>query len=324
MKGQKNAANYIRKGKKNKRIKKLRTSDFIAFILLLFFAVLAGINIKDYIGYYRLDFIQPVTGTLTDQISVQALVVRSETFVQAPKDGEFTPICEEGERVRCGTVIGYITDEKNGIRNKLAVLAPASGTVHYKFDGLEGILSADTLGEVSLDQVFATLGNGLNQETEPMLQEGKGHHVAKIIDNLDQYRVILALEDKDPYSVNSKISFALPDGDIVTGSISDKLETATSVYLIVGLSAGIPYLTENRAFTAQLILNQYNGLIIPKSAVTKDKTGSTGVFEKGSGELRFCPITIQGMVGDQVAVTGQDLKEVVSNPQRAYDGQKLY
>ena len=322
MKEQKTTKNSIRSYYKRK--KDFRIIDFIALIFLVFFAVLAGISIKDYIEYKMLDFTQTVTGTLDENLPVKVLVIRSETPIKAPTDGIFIPELNEGERVKEGAVIGYIESYNNGLNTKTEVMASKSGTVHYSLDGLEDMLSMESLNNLDLDKLFFSLDYLLKTNNDnnnsSQLNTGKGYTIAKIIDNLVNYTVILAYEGEDLFPSDGEISFIITGSDLpLNGSIIDKLTTENFTYLVLDVFPGsYDLLTENRYFDAEVIITEYSGIIIPLSAIIENNEGIKGVYQKYRGNLQFCPVKITGIIGNQAAVIGVDpLKEIVTNPNQA-------
>ena len=322
MKEQKTTKNPIRSYYKRK--KDFRIIDFIALIFLVFFAVLAGISIKDYIEHKVLDFTQTVTGTLDESLPVKVLVIRSETPIKAPTDGIFIPELNEGERIKEGAVIGYIEAYSNGLNTKTEVMASKSGTVHYSLDGLEDMLSMESLNNLDLDKLFFSLDYLLKTNNDnnnsSQLNTGKGYTIAKIIDNLVNYTVILAYEGEDLFPSDGEISFIITGSDLtLNGSLIDKLTTENFTYLVLDVFPGsYDLLTENRYFDAEAIITEYSGIIIPLSAIIEDNEGIKGVYQKYRGNLEFCPVEIIGIIGDQAAVIGVDpLKEIVTNPNQA-------
>lgn len=307
-------------GNKKKRTPKRRNTlsllDITAFFLLLFFAVLAGISVKDYLERQMANLVQPAWGTIEDKKTVDVLVIREETLIQAPKDGEFIAIRQENERVKEGAAIGYIKAYIDGSAKTFDVLTSCSGTVHYDLDGYEGILNGAPLDELSIDKLFHTLrtDNISNQESD--LNTGKGHVVAKIIDSLLDYTVILAFSDEVYFPESGCVSFyPANDNDLLIGQIIDKLVTPDSMYLIMNITSGSDYLTENRYFQADAVINRYSGMIIPSNAIIQDNLGKSGIYKEKSGEFTFCPVVVEGTAEGQSAVSGIAITDkILINP----------
>ena len=300
--------------KRKKRVS--RPIDKIALIVILLIALLLVLAAWDRIGYYLLDFVPVEAGTLDDTLPARGLVIREEAVIYAAA-GEFVPAAGEGERVKAGALVGYLLQADG---SKDAVYAPRAGCFLAAAAGTEGLIDGDSLNSTDLDALFALLDEGLPTGG------GSPKVVARIVDNLLDFRLLLAVSAGTDWSDKSSLSFYYEDSTIATkGRLKEVLAGADSDYLLLDVPAGEEYLRSAGYFEGELILASYSGQIIPKTALVGDDEGDYFVLRRGAAALEQMPVEFVGIVGDRAVVRGLGSHDlVIANPQHADAGDKIY
>jgi putative membrane fusion protein len=324
------AANKKRKKTRNK------TADTIAIILLIGVAVLIFFSAKNSISLSMIDFANVEEGQITDGIDGKALILREETLITASAAGKFTPTLAEGARVKSGTTVGYIEQESG---NKISITATKTGIVSYNLDGAEGLAQQDDLNELNIAQLFALLDPDMqskNQTTGAAASEndtlGKNTAVCKIIDNLLDYTIIIAVPQSSTVADSDYLKFSVPDwpqedtatatSNVFNAKVNNILQDGSYKYIVMNFLPKVDFFSQNRYFAAKLVQNIYAGQIIPASAII-EKNGQSGVYKSYKKRFVFAGIEIKGIIDDQAAVSGlTDGDKVVINPQKLSAKQK--
>lgn len=309
-------------GKKPHKRRRFNLGDFIALILLLSIGIWGGLQVKDYVCFKILDFAQPVQGVLEHTAPAQAVVIRHEALLKAPLAGTFQPVALERQRVIANATLGYMVQEGG---HREAVKAPGSGLVLYHTDGYEELLQNESLEDLDLDLLFANLPP--KQESAPAaMVYGKGQAVGKIVDNLLDFTVILRLNKQFSAPEEGRIAFfSRQSTAALQGKLLETLESGAYLYLLLNVSSKEEILITKRYFEAEILLNSFQGYIIPETALIQDEEGREGVLARGSRRLVFKPVEVAGLANGQAAVHGLgEWDEIILNPQQAYAGQKLF
>lgn len=324
------AANKKRKKARNK------TADTIAIILLIGVAVLIFFSVKNSISLSLINFANVEEGQIMDGIDGKALILREETLITTPAAGKFIPALAEGARVKSGTTVGYIEQESD---KKIGVKATKTGIVSYNLDGVEGLAQQDDLNELNIAQLFALIDPNTqnnNQSTGAAAGEndmlGKNTAVCKIIDNLLDYTVIIAVSQSSEIADADYLKFSVIDlptedttvtnSNVFSAKVNNILQDGSYKYIVMTFLPKIDYFSQNRYFTAKLVQNIYSGQIIPASAIM-EKDGQNGVYKSYKKRFVFACVEINGIIADQAAVSGLAAGDkVVVNPQKLSAEQK--
>ena len=310
---------------------------------LLIAAIILGIvifllvTLISFINYLRLDMVRAELGTIDTSFKCPVVIVRSESVIYAPDNGQFVPTVESGQKVRAGSIIGYMTTDtdQNIDTGSTAVTTDIGGLVFYDLDGWEELLTPDNILSVDWQEIFAQMSDE-NTESADSVEEtapanlGTGRKVARVVDNLAAiYVCLLAEEDITPYLNDGRIRLrfdGLPEGYTLTGYVNEA-DTITSEdkYIIASINIEDAFLNELRYGEAEVVGETTSGIEIPKSAITTNDEGQTGVYIKDRKELAFCEVEVLGESEETVIVEGISATDMVaSNPSSAKVGQKVY
>lgn len=291
-------------------------------------------------------------GVVEDITPVDAVLVREERVVSTPQGGKVKPVIPEGERVRKGALVAYVTvdtiETGNG-QKAIPLYAPATGIVCYHVDGLEGLVTPENLEKLGAAKIIAaaTSAAGQDEKTAVQAQSGQdgktvsqvqsGQPVFKIFNNLKPTYFLSDLskagipagfvaEDKIVYarlkSEDEPISFRIMPG--AKGGNPQYLSMLTSSYR--------PEFVHSRAAKIDLISSSFQGYIIPKGALV-NKDGQTGIYIVYKETASWEPVKVKGEVKDQAVVKPAKKPGltrlipnalVVTNPELVQEGQPVY
>ncbi|MGI5892218.1 MAG: HlyD family efflux transporter periplasmic adaptor subunit [Bacillota bacterium] len=314
----------------NKRVKpRNKTADIIAFILLLGIAITIGISIKNSLDLSLIKYATVENGQVVESIEGQALILREEQLIAAPAGGQFKPTLSEGARVKLGSTVGYMEQESG---KKINVYASNTGIVSYMLDGKEGLAQRDILHELDLAKLLSLFDpqnqtddkdKKLNINNDNL---GKGRSVCKVIDNLLNYTLIVAIDPNNELPEKKSLKFFVPkrqDGQeqveqspVFSAKVIDTVEDIAKKYVILEFLPKEDFFSQDRYFTVNLIQESFSGQIIPASAIVNQADGSSGVYKRYKKRLSFVKIEVIGIIEDQAAVSGLSVGDkVVINPQ---------
>ncbi len=288
-------------------------------------------------------------GVLEDITPVDAVLVREERVVSTLQGGKLKPVIPEGERVRKGALVAYVTvdtiEAADGQKD-IPLSAPATGIVCYHVDGLEGLVTPENLEKLGAAKIISAATSttpaaagqpDARQDGKTVLQVQSGQPVFKIFNNL-----------KATYFLSDLSKAVVPpgfvkDGKIAHGrlqsgedSISFRILPGTkggsTQYLLMTTSSYRPEFVHNRVTKLDLISSRFQGYIIPKGALV-NKDGQTGIYIVYKETASWEPVKVKGEVKDQVAVepAGKPGSTrlvpnalVVTNPALVQEGQPVY
>ncbi len=316
-------------GKKTliKRKKRNKVVDVIAALILVAIILTVSVSLKGYIQYKFLDFATASQETVDTDVSAEIVVMRSEYVVTAPVAGNFVAEADEDERVKEGASIGYIEKSSDSLTpNKVAVDASIGGIVSYKLDGWEQILTPDQAENVDWQSALDQLRKGIDKKVDEETNNAKGRNVAKIIDNLVNYLVLLKTVGKEKaFAIDDYITFSLSDGTTLNGSVTIADSRKDGNYYYLSVSSAESSLLNLRYDKVTVITDKVSGIGIPSSAVFENKSGKTGVYCTQKRQLIFKEVTVKADNGDIAIVEGLSATDVVvTNPHSAHEGQRTY
>ena len=169
-----------------------------------------------------------------------------------------------------GSLLRQLVEERNQYEDLLYkgseyVVAPKSGIVSYRIDGLEDTLKVDDLSIYTksyLDKLGLKTGQIIGTSTKQ----------GKIINNFVCY---IAATSKTPEALNAKegdyIKVRLPSGKKVEGKIEKiNKENDQEVTLVISISEGIEELSLYRKVSVDIIWWNSSGYKVPKTAIYEE------------------------------------------------------
>lgn len=303
---------------------------------MLCIAVVAATALVRYVSYQRIDMVRVAQSSVEATLDCEIAVLRNETLVYAPTDGDFQPAAAAGSKVKEGGLLGFMsTSQKDGLASGgQPVYAPQGGIVYYDLDGWESILTAAEPLAHDWAEVFGQLRDGqavLASAAEGGLEnQGKGRRIARLVDNLAANLICVAVGgDLSPYVQDDSIKIRLHKSDTAKTLRVEIDDTATTAgdahYLIAAIDYDETYFYDFRYQNAEIVGDQISGIEVPLSALTENEAGETGVLISKSKKLVFRQVTVLYQGEDIALVEGlQVTDQVASRPQYAKPGQKIY
>ncbi len=293
---------------------------FLGIVLVSLVAWLAGVNTARAIGWRFLK-VEPVdSGVLEDKLPLEVVIARDEHLLITPATGTLKPVVAEGERVPVGATIAYVlpvaaTPEG---QNPLAIKAPFPGQVSYHTDGLEKALQPAGLGNTGYQEL-----KRLVDLARPVTAQGQvkaGTAIGRLVKNFAPLTIYAPLALLPPgWQEGQKITLKLPgDGDAVRAAITRLQDEGEQKAVLMTIPSWDERWLTPRQLAVAAVLNRYQGCIIPAMALTRDPAGATGVYTMGARRIKWQAVTIEGQVGERVAVRGLEKgTEVIVNPRLA-------
>ncbi|HEX3033292.1 MAG TPA: HlyD family efflux transporter periplasmic adaptor subunit, partial [Bacillota bacterium] len=199
-------------------------------------------------------------GSLEVTVPAQAVLARDEQIVTARRTGKVKIISPEGERVRKGALLAYVTSttiEKGTGEVTVPIYSPATGIVSYHVDNLETFVAPENLEKLGVEKIMARL------ETTPAVpgqstpgQVQAGQPICKIVNNLKPTYFVVDCSNNginlDDYKKGKYLYGKIKPTD--KESTSFKIQGITKPYLIISSSASSPEFSRNRKLTLTMVI----------------------------------------------------------------------
>ncbi len=268
-------------------------------------------------------------GRVVVALQGEALVVRSERAIFAQVAGELAPVAKEGERVPSGALVARVEPAGGGPEAAAGearfLRAPLAGTVSYVLDGLEGLLGPRKLPELLASETpVAELAKGAEPEQSRARQRtAPGQPVLKVVDNFHLWFLAdFSGADRTALpQVGERVRLRLrgsgtPPGAVCRATVEARRDQGRNHRLVLAPVEYWPEFVRVRRTAVELIRGEYEGVLVPRSALVERK-GLTGVIVGTAAGRRFQPVVVQG--GDQARVAVDGLAPgtpVVKEPER--------
>ncbi|KJS02846.1 MAG: hypothetical protein VR68_02270 [Peptococcaceae bacterium BRH_c4a] len=258
-------------------------------------------------------------GELKKLYMAEGVLIRNETVITSPADGELVLLLKPGERVRAGDNIAEVRTigEDWGIPARSALIrATGTGVINLAVDGLEGVLNpaqTDILEVVKLNQV-KTKGYAVVREGQ-RIKCSKGQAVLKIVDNLSPLIIALQAPGGFPAGVMKKGESItmLWENQELTGSIAENpvVSSTTGQWLVIRLHSYPANLMSIRSSSFELVGGKVSGCIVSAKSLVK-KGGQEGLYIMTKQSIHWVPVKVEGAVNDSAAVSGEQIAPGVS------------
>lgn len=192
-----------------------------------------------------------------------------------------------GEKSKSGSYIKKIINQREEYEKKLIegseyIVAPSSGVVSYRVDGLENVLRTDNFDELtskSLEELDVKTGKIVSTSNEE----------AKIIDNFDCY--IAAILDSDVANQaeeGKNALITLSSGTEINAKISYiKKQEDDKILVVFKLDTLTDELISYRKISFNITWWSVSGIKVPNDAILEDENQSKYVLKKtGTGTTK--------------------------------------
>lgn len=229
-------------------------------------------------------------GRVEDVIRCRAVVIRSEKVVTAPAAGRFENLILEGERVRRGTLIGYLYRE--GDYESIPLYAPRSGKVCYHPDNIEQMTQNFELNS-SVEKLFS---KEVSPVSDGSFSYDKGDAVFKIIDNCVPAKLIVELpanlNPAQGLKLQSNYSIRCHGKDLGEAEYTEEINLHGKKYGCLTLESFADSLMEVRHTYVDIIRTAHEGIIVPTKAIIKGQGGQYKLYCIDKGIVRLQPVKI--------------------------------
>ena len=313
-----------------------------AIIVSLFFvACIFGSGIVQ--GLVAKFFVRAVPAAATvleETLETDFILLREDTVVPAPCAGALETVCQEGERVAKGAVVGYLIILEGTSLEKekrIPLVSPVAGLLSFKLDGYEHIFHPDMWSKLDLSKLDAPGGVNVQADGEPKKNEETraavsgmveaGQDLFRITDNLRPSLLYFAIKAPLPEVLRDgevEIRLREPEDLSLQGTVHDIFRDGDIYRAVVKIPSRMELLDLRRVKGA-VITNKFRGVVLEKEAlVMRDNT--PGVYILNKGQVAWREIEIIGTVDSRVAVAGlgKDDWIVVSAPVLVKEGQRIF
>ena len=181
-----------------------------------------------------------------------------------------------GERSPAGSYLKKLIDERSSYENELNegieyVNAPVSGTISYKIDGYEEILTPekfDTINKDLLESIEIKTGQIIATNSES----------GKIIDEFNFYiACILSSEISQEAEVGDDVTIRLSSGKEVSATIEYISEEDNDRIIIFEVNQNIQDLISYRKISLDIVWWSSSGKKIPNESIAKEQKGENEI-----------------------------------------------
>ncbi len=341
--------------------------DIVLVLIIGFVLIMITLWVQDYIKSRMIDFDTIEQGSIGITLQGELLVMRHETLLNAPSAGAFVSAINEGERVNQGTVIGQSGDinliaDRGGIISFALdgweqILQPDlldQINLDQAFNQLAASYTPPIPAEAEPDSETAAddanaIDNAANQANDDSIanlnapdpaliygdnmppNQAEGRPVARLIDNLMGYTLILKLND--PHNLldeESRLDFTLDNGQHFYLSFDERRENDLGdSYFIFSISNQEDMLLNLRYAQAEIIARDIEGFIVPSEAVTINEQGIIGIYLRQKNRIEFWPVDELAAQDGYSVIKGIDNEleaglNVVINPDPSMEGQEVF
>ncbi|MBP1561571.1 MAG: hypothetical protein J6C96_10100 [Oscillospiraceae bacterium] len=156
---------------------------------------------------------------------------------------------------------------------KAIITSESTGYFISHTDGYEGKLSPDNTSELTVDKIKDIIANAKN--------DSSGKYVGKMVDGYCWKMAGIVNPKESNFRIGSEITVKFASTpDTVTAVIEDLIESDDPEESIIILSCDeLTYsLVQRRAERVELILNDYEGIKVPRKAIRFNKENEKGVY----------------------------------------------
>lgn len=197
-----------------------------------------------------------------------------------------------GENSKSGSYIKKLINQREEYEEKLVggsefVVAPTSGVVSYRVDGLEEVLTPDSFDSITkekLDELGVKTGKIVATSTEE----------AKVINNFNCYiATILSSETAKNIEPGKSVLLTLSSGNEVNAIIKYKKEQDDGKILIIfELNTLTDELISYRKISFNITWWSYSGIKVPNVSILEDGNQLKYVLKKTTTGLKKCYIKV--------------------------------
>lgn len=275
-------------------------------ILLVFALIFSLQYISKTVAWRFIPLERAYAGVLEDRLALKGYIARKEQVLVAPASGWLMPVVQEGERVPEGKSIADLIPvavEPQG-QKKIEIIAPFAGQVSYHTDGLENVLQPEMLENINYRELEELVRLAIPFEARGQVKAGIS--IIRLANNLQPLRIVSSVQDWPAgWHENRKLTIVVSEFESeVQAKIIRMQDQGEAKVVIMEIALWNTDWLKPRSIEMDVILNTYQGMIIPEKALSVNPDGETGVYVLGTKGFTWQPVTVVGRVGNKAAVTG--------------------
>lgn len=310
----------IRTPKKRLTVKKMLYAVLMA--AAAFLLLQAGLTYaRSVIAAKFVNIVISEEGVLEAGHIVRGIIVRDEKVVAAPITGVLHWKAAEGARLPAGAAAAYIAAD-DGTRHP--VLTPRPGIVVTRLDGLEGLLRPQALPDLNVESIYAYAGQPEHRKAEGD-NVRQGTILFKMVDNFSWYFALKLSEEEFAAMAEVKnvmLRFPFAPQDEVAARRRSTYEQKGMNTIILEVREDLPGFFAER-FTSAEIISRTGGIVLPGSALVM-RGEERGVYVLENSVVRFRPVEVLKVTGNEMAVTGIGSGfRVIANPILVREGMRI-
>jgi hypothetical protein len=297
------------------------------YLMIMSIVLLVGFGLWNYysswvVSQLSLEIVRQ--GWVKHEKTVKGVFANTEVVLTAPAEGKVILFPEEGRRLKKGETVAKL--ESSGVdhgpsREGVLVTAPISGLFYSARDGLEQVITPESLMSMELDGLLSQVGN-LQQSTENDKNIISKHSpVGKMVNNLYPSWAFVYLETTDNVKKDDIVKFSV-EGEEYTGTVM-KL-SGNPQGAVVRFSQYVKGTTEKRIKDVIWINKPPSkGLLVPtRSLCTFGE--ERGVYYNSEGIARFKNVRVLDYNDDVACISGlPEGVQVITNPRKGIEGLTL-
>jgi len=246
------------------------------------------------------------SGVIESSYTTDSLVVRNEQVIYSPSSGTISYYVKENEKTRIGTLVAdvYYSGNKTGL------YCPSTGFICYYTDGLESVVTPDTIANMEPEDALKLVGTDNNVSAGEV---HAGDIAYKLVDGGSWYLYIpISRQQLSLVKIGSNISIELEDGTVLK-LLAEKVIGKNSLAILTKVLTYYPEFTKVRHIQARIVTKRTEGLQIPNSALATED-GFDGVYVLGTdNDYHFTKVQILAsdeensiVTPDQFTITNLD------------------
>ena len=190
------------------------------------------------------------------------------------------------------------------------ITAPVSGTYSAVADGYESVLTPESLNTMTPSQLSSVTPQSVSTTVGKLIRGSTWYFAASV-----------SASDAEGLKVGSRLTLRMASGvdfDLPVTLSRVSGEENGRCLIVVQSKRYLSYMTLLREQNAELILNEYDGLRVPKNALRVDENGVSGVYCLVGRVAYFKPVRIVYQGSDYCLVEPGEIEAATESQQSLY------
>ena len=216
-----------------------------------------------------------------------------------------------GEITTTSEGLKQLVRERNSYKDQIKsmteyIIAPTSGIVSYRVDGLEEILTPQRFNDLNREYL-----ENLNLKTGQMVATST--EAGKVIDNF-KYYIAIPMDSEEAISAKQgdKVKIRLSTNDEIKAEVVHINEETNNRILIFEIDRLTEKLINYRKISFDIIWSSYSGFKVPNKSIAKDENGLEYIIRTRSGYLTKLMVKIVSSNENYSIITTYNSEELTN------------